>query len=170
MKTIIRIYNRKTKKFIKEIKEFNKPETLFRNWILEKKTENKSIENLLIEASNNFIGFFHYITGVDEDMLCGKVEIAIKNKKPHVICKHTNILFEYSCDCCLDVKSISRDLVFPEYEQLFYQYYMHHESGQKFPVSVFNKIEYSFLETSYWQTILIKEMKNIYSKKLIGLS
>ena len=54
MKTIIRIYNRKTKKIIKEIKEFNKPETLFRNWILEKKTENKSIENLLIEASNNF--------------------------------------------------------------------------------------------------------------------
>ena len=170
MKTIIRIYNRKNKKFLKNIEDYQKPEKLFKDWILQKKVKNQTIENFLISAENEYIGFFYYVTEVETKMQCGKIEVTIKNKKPKISTSVTNILLEYSCTCCLDVQSISRNIVTPEYNQSWFHYYFIDEEDYINPVSVFNKFEYGFLGTNHWQTILIKEMKNINSKRQIGLN
>jgi hypothetical protein len=179
MKCIIRIYNQKTKEFITQIEDFNDSKSVFRNWIIKKKKKDQTMESLLNEFADVFVGFYHYVTDIEPDMICGKIEIIIKNKKPKIIVVSTNILFEYTCMCCLDTQSISRSLAIPNYNADVFQYYFIEEEDEEdqededeliSPLSVFNKYEFSFTGSNYWQRFLINTLNTIRAKDVLGLN
>ena len=170
MKSIMRIYNCKTKALVKQISGQENPKSLFRDWLYKQKTDDQTIESLLIDSSKELVSFFHIVSDIETEMRCGKVEIILKNKKPHIIEHSTNLLFEYSCTCCSDIQSIARFMVIPEFNEKHYQYYFIDTSKIITPVSILNKLEFLFLENNYWQKLLFKEMKSINSKRKIGLN
>lgn len=165
---IMRIYNRVTKSLVKEIKLEKNPKSIFQDWLLEQKKDDQGIESFYIDSINKYIAFYHIVTDIDEDMRCGKIEIIIKNKKPNIIEQSTNLLFELSCTCCSEVQSIGRCMVYPEFNNNYFQYYLIDKNNSKTPVSILNKLEFLFLENNYWQKLLLNQMKKLERKRMLG--